>query len=147
MHPLYRPIVLIIGLCAVIIGLNVLMLLWLQARLPATPIVSRQADRTTIRLAEPPAKMAPCEPTVAGNEGQIVQIAEQDTVIARLEAEVERMKRAHVDDESAWRTKAENLEKDLMVLQKAAERVMEMDAENWQEGKIALAHAMVKKKP
>lgn len=144
MHPLYRPIVLIIGLCAVIIGLNVLMLLWLQARLPATPVVSRQADRTPIRLAEPPAKMAPCEPTVAGNEGQI---AERDTVIARLEAEVERMKRAHVDDGSAWRTKAEKLEKDLTVLQKAAERVIEMDAENWQEGKIMLAHAMVKKKP
>jgi hypothetical protein len=87
--------------------------------------------------------MTPCEPTVVENEGQI---AERDTVIARLEAEVERMKSAHVDDRSGWRNKAEQLEKDLMVLQKAVERVMEMDAENWQEGKIILAHAMVKKK-
>jgi hypothetical protein len=135
--------VLIIGLCAVIIGLNVLVLLGLQARIPATPVASSQADRTPIRVVEPPAKMTPCEPTVVENEGQI---AERDTVIARLEAEVERMKSAHVDDRSGWRNKAEQLEKDLMVLQKAVERVMEMDAENWQEGKIILAHAMVKKK-
>jgi vacuolar-type H+-ATPase subunit I/STV1 len=87
--------------------------------------------------------MAPCEPTVAENERQI---AERDSVITRLEAEVERMKRAHADDGSAWRTKTEQLEKDLMVLQKAAERVMEMDVQNWQEGKIMLAHAMLKKK-
>jgi hypothetical protein len=133
----------VIALCAVIIGLNVLVLLGLQARVPATPVASSQADRTPIRVVEPPAKMTPCEPTVAENEGQI---AERDTVIARLEAEVERMKSAHVDDRSVWRNKAEQLEKDLMVLQKAVERVMEMDAENWQEGKIILAHAMVKKK-
>jgi hypothetical protein len=66
-------------------------------------------------------------------------------VIARLEAEVQRMKMVH-NDGSAWQTKAEQLEKDLMVLQKAAERVIEMDAENWQEGKILLARAIVKKK-
>jgi hypothetical protein len=141
MHPLYRPIVLIICLCAVIIGLNVLVLFGLQA--PAAPVASSQADRTSTHVVELPAKMAPCEPTVAGNDGQI---AERDAEIARLEAEVERMKRASVDDGSAWRTKAENLERDLMVLQKAAERVMEMDVQNWQEGKIMLAHAMVKKK-
>lgn len=142
MHPLYRPIVLIIGLCAVIIGLNVLVLLGIQTRIPTPPVASRQVDRTPIRQ-EPPPAVTPCQPTVAGHEGEI---AERETVIARLEAEVERMKRAHVDDGSAWRTKAEKLEKDLMVLQKAAERVMEMDAQNWQEGKIILAHAMVKKK-
>src|SRR5512140_3961847 len=99
MHPLYRPIVLIIWLCAVIIGLNFLALWWLQARIPATPIASSQTDRTPIRL-EPPPTVAPCEPTVAINE---TQIAERDTVIAQLEAEVERMKSAHVDDGSAWR--------------------------------------------
>jgi hypothetical protein len=33
-----------------------------------------------------------------------------------------------------------------MVLQKAAERVLEMDPRNWQEGKLMLAHALVKKK-
>ena len=143
MHPLHRPIVLIIWLCAVIIGLNVLALWWLQARIPATSVASSQADRTPIRRVEPPAKMAPCEPIVAGNE---TQIAERDVVIARLEAEVARMKSAHADDLAAWRTKTVQIEKDLMVLQKAAERVMEMDAANWQEGKIILAHAIVKKK-
>ena len=143
MHPLYRPVVLIICLCVVIIGLNILVLLWLQASIPVTPIAASQVDRTPIRVVEPAVKVTPCEPIVAENEGQI---AERDTVIARLEAEVERMKRAHVDDRSVWRTKAEQLEKDLMVLRKAAERVMEMDAANWQEGKIILAHAMVKKK-
>lgn len=142
MHPLYRPVRLIIGLCAVIIGLNIFVLLWLQTLTPATPVASRQADLPPIRL-EPPPTVAPCEPTVAGNEGEI---AERDTVIARLEAEVQRMKRVHDDDNSAWRTKAEQLEKDLMVLQKAAERVIAMDAEDWQEGKIMLARAIVNKK-
>lgn len=141
MHPLYRPVRLIIGLCAVIIGLNIFVLLWLQTLPPATRVASRQADLPPIRL-EPPPTVAPCEPTVAGNEGEI---AERDTVIARLETEVQRMKRVH-DDDSAWRTKAEQLENDLMVLQKAAERVIVMDAENWQEGKIMLARAIVKKK-
>ncbi len=56
------------------------------------------------------------------------------------------MKSAPVEDGSAWRTQAEQLEKDLKALQKAAERVMEMDAQNWQEGKMMLAHAMIKKK-
>ena len=143
MHPLYRPIVLIIWLCAIIIGLNGLVLWGLQARMPATPVASSQVDRTPIRVIEPPPTVAPCEPIVAGNEGQI---AERDSAIARLEAELERMKRAHDDDGSAWRTKTEQLEKDLMVLQKAAERVMEMDVQNWQEGKIMLAYAMLKKK-
>ena len=67
-------------------------------------------------------------------------------MIARLEAEVESMTRAHDDDRSAWRAKAAQLEKDLMVLQNAAERVMEMDAQHWQEGRLVLAQAMVKKK-
>lgn len=142
MHPLYRPVRLIIGLCAVIIGLNIFVLLWLQTLTPATPVASRQADLPPIRL-EPSPTAAPCKPTVVVNEREL---AERDTVIARLEAEVQRMKRVHEDDNSAWRTKAEQLEKDLMVLQKAAERVIAMDAEDWQEGKIILARAIVNKK-
>jgi hypothetical protein len=143
MHPLYRPIVLIIWLCAVIIGLNVLGLWWLQARIPATPVASRQADRTPIRLVEPPAKMVPCEPTVAGNE---TPLAERDAAIAQLQAEVDRLKSTKADDGAAWRNKAKQLEQDLMVLQKAAERVLAMDARKWQEGKLILAHALVKEK-
>ncbi|MBH0189083.1 MAG: hypothetical protein HP493_09655 [Nitrospira sp.] len=142
MHPLQRPVRLIIGLCAVIIGLNIFVLLRLQTLPPATPVTSRQAELPPIRL-EPPATVAPCEPTVAGNEGEI---AKRDTVIARLEAEAQRMKKVHDDDNSAWQTKIEQLEKDLMVLQKAAERVIAMDAEDWQEGKILLARAIVNKK-
>lgn len=142
MHPLYQPVRLIIGLCAVIIGLNVFVLLWLQTLTPAPPVASRQADLTPIRL-EPPPTVTPCEPTVAGNEGEI---AERDTVIARLEAEVQGMKRVHNEDSSAWQIKAEQLEKDLMVLQNVAERVIQMDVKNWQEGKIMLARAIVNKK-
>ena len=74
MHPLYRPILLIIGL-------NVLVLLGLQARSPTPPVASRQVDRTSISQ-EPPPAVAPCEPTVAGNEKQI---AERDTVLRGLE--------------------------------------------------------------
>ena len=142
MHPLYRPIVLIIWLCAVIIGLNVLALWWLQARIPATPVASSQADRTPIRL-EPPPTVAPCEPTVAVNE---TQIAERDAVIAGLKADVERVKSTQVGDSSAWRHKAEQLEHDLMELRKVAEHVLEMHPRNWQEGKVMLAHALLKDK-
>lgn len=143
MHPLSGPVKLIIGLCLVIIVLNGFVLWWLQTlpRPPAIPVASRQADLTPTRV-EPPPTVAPCKPTVAGNEREI---AERDTVIARLEAEVQRMKKVH-DDGSAWRIKAEQLEKDLMMLQQTAERVIEMDAEDWQEGKIMLARAIVKKK-
>ena len=143
MHPLYRPVVLIIWLCAVIIGLNVFALWWLQARIPATPVASSQADRTPIRLVEPPAERAPCEPIVAGDE---TPLAERDAAIAQLQAEVDRLKNTKGDDGAAWRTKAEQLEQDLMVLQKAAERVLVMDARNWQEGKLMLARALVKEK-
>jgi hypothetical protein len=143
MHPLYRPIVLIIWLCAIIIGLNGLTLWWLQARIRATPVASSQVDPTPIRVVAPPATMAPCEPTSAENKGQI---AERDSAIARLLAEIERMKRAHDDDGSALRTKTEQLEQDLTVLQKAVERVMTMDVQNWHEGKMMLAYAMLKKK-
>ena len=143
MHPLYRPIVLIIWLCAVIIGLNVLALWWLQARIPATPVASSQADRTPIRLVEPPAERAPCEPIVAGDE---TPLAERDAAIAQLQAEVDRLKSTKGDDGAAWRTKAEQLEQALTELHKVAERVMEMDARNWQEGKLMLAHALVKEK-
>ena len=141
MHPLYRPIVLIICLCAVIIGLNVFVLFGLQA--PAAPLASSQADRTPSRVVEPPPAVAPCEPTVAGNEGDI---AERNTVIARLEEELESTKQAHDADESAWRAKAAQIERDLSGLQKAAERVMEMDAQHWHEGQLILAHAMIKKR-
>jgi hypothetical protein len=143
MHPLHRPIVLIIWLCAVIIGLNVLALWWLQAHIPATPVASSQADRTPIRLVEPPAERAPCEPTVAGDQ---TPLAERDAAIAQLQAEIDRLKTTKGDDGGAWRTKAEQLEQDLMVLQKAAERVLVMDARNWQEGKLMLARALVKEK-
>lgn len=138
MHPLSRPVRFIICLCVVIIGLNVLVLLGLRTLVPTPLFASPQADRSPSSLA-----MAPCEPTLAGNEGEI---AERDSMIARLEAEVERMTSSPVEDGSAWRTKAEQYEKDLKALQKAAERVMEMDAQHWQEGKMVLAHAMVKKK-
>src|SRR5574342_593938 len=104
MHPLYRPVVLIIWLRAVIIGLNALALWWLYARIPATPVASRQADRTPIRLVEPPAAMAPCEPTVAGRE---TSLAERDAAIAQLQAEVDRLKGVKEDDGAAWRIKAE----------------------------------------
>jgi hypothetical protein len=143
MHPLYRPIVLIIWLCAVIIGLNVLALWWLQARVPATAVVSNQADRTPTRLVEPSTEMAPCEPTVAGNE---TPLAERDAAIAQLQAEVDRLKSTKGDDGAAWRTKAEQLEQELTMLHKVAERVLEMDGRNWQEGKLMLAHALVKEK-
>jgi hypothetical protein len=142
MHPLYRPIVLIIWLCAVIIGLNVFTLWWLQAGIPATPVASSQADRTPSRL-EPPPTVVPCEPTVAVYE---TQIAERDAVIAGLKADVERVKSTKVGDSSAWRHKAEQLEHDLMELRKVAEHVLEMDPRNWQEGKMMLAHALLKDK-
>jgi hypothetical protein len=142
MHPLYRPVVLIIWLCAVIIGLNVLALWSLQAPIPATPVASSQADRTPIRL-EPPPTVVPCEPTVAGNE---TPLAERDAAIAQLQAEVDRLKSTKGDDGAAWRTKAEQLEQDLTALHKVAERVMEMDPRNWQEGKLMLAHALLKDK-
>jgi hypothetical protein len=142
-HPLYRPIVLIIWLCAVIIGLNVLALWWLQDRIPATHVASNQADRTPIRLVEPPAEKAPCEPTVAGDE---TPLAERNAAIAQLQAEVDRLKSTKGDDGAAWRTKAEQLEQDLMELQKVAERVIEAPERSWQEGKLMLAHALVKEK-
>jgi hypothetical protein len=143
MHPLYRPIMLIICLCAVIIGLNVLALWSLQAPIPATPVASSQADRTPIRLVEPPAEMAPCERIVAENE---TPLAERDAAIAQLQAEVDRLKSTKGDDGAAWRTKAEQLEHDLTALHKVAERVMEMDPRNWQAGKLMLAHALLKDK-
>jgi hypothetical protein len=143
MHPLHRPIMLIIWLCTIIIGLNGLALWWLQARIPATPVTFSQADRRPIRLVEPPAERAPCEPTVAGDE---TPLPERDAAIAQLQAEVDRLKSTKGDDGAAWRTKAEQLEHDLMDLQKVAERVLEMDTRHWQEGKLMLAHALVKEK-
>ncbi len=143
MHPLYRPIVLIIWLCAIIIGLNVLALWWLQARIPATPVASSQADRTPIRLVEPPAERAPCERTVAAGEPPL---AERDAAIAQLQAEVDRLKNTKGDDGAAWRTKAEQLEQDLMALQKVAERVIAAPERSWPEWKLMLAHALVKEK-
>ena len=143
MHPLYRPVVLIIWLCAIIIGLNIFVLWWLQTGNPSIHVVSSQAERTPISLVEPPAETALCEPTVVEND---TPLAERDAVIARLQAEIDRLKSMKGDDGAPWRTKAEQFEQELMVLEKAAERVLEMDARNWQEGKLMLAHALVKKK-
>jgi hypothetical protein len=146
MHPLHRPVVLIIWLCAVIIGLNVFTLWWFLEGSPATPVASRQVDRTPIRLVEPPAETAPCPPTVVENEAPL---AERDAAIAQLQGEIDRLKSTKGDDGAAWRTKAEQLEQDLIVLKKAVERVLEMDAmdaRHWQEGKLMLAHALVKEK-
>lgn len=143
MHPLHRPIVLIIWLCAIIIGLNGLALWLLHARIPATSVASSQADRTPIRLVEPPAERAPCGPTVTGDETPLL---ERDAAIAQLQAEVDRLKSAKGDDGAAWRTKAEQLEHDLMDLQQVAVRVIEAPERNWQEGKLMPAHALVKEK-
>jgi hypothetical protein len=133
---------LIIWLCAVIIGLNVLELWWPQARIPAIPVASSQADRTPIRL-EPPPTVAPCEPTVAENE---TPLAERDAAIAQLQAEVDHLKSTKGDDGTAWRIKAEQLERELTMLQQVAERVISVPATHWQEGKLMLAHALVKEK-
>jgi hypothetical protein len=132
--------VIIIWLCVLIIGLNFLVLWFIDARMPSPSLASSPVATMPIRL-EPPPKVTPCEPTV-----DATQIAERDTVIARLEAEVEGMKSARVDNGTAWRHKAEQLEHDLTELHKVAERVLEMDGRNWQEGKLMLAHALVKEK-
>lgn len=143
MHPLYRPVVLIIWLCAIIIGLNVVVLWWLQTGNPSIHVVSSQAERTPIRLVEPPAETAPCEPTVVEND---TPLAERDAVIARLQAEVDRLNSVRGDDGTAWRIKADQLEQELTMLQQVAERVINVPATHWQEGKLMLAHALVKEK-
>lgn len=143
MHPLYRPVVLIIWLCAIIIGLNVFVLWWLQTGNPSIHVVSSQAERTPISLVEPPAETAPCEPTVVEND---TPLAERDAVIARLQAEVDRLNSVRGDDGTAWRIKAEQLEQELTMLQQVAERVINVPATHWQEGKLMLAHALVKEK-
>lgn len=143
MHPLYRPVVLIIWLCAIIIGLNVFVLWWLQTGNPSIHVVSSQAERTPIRLVELPAEAAPCEPTVVEND---TPLAERDAVIARLQAEVDRLNSVRGDDGTAWRIKADQLEQELTMLQQVAERVINVPAAHWQEGKLMLAHALVKEK-
>ena len=143
MHPLYRPVVLIIWLCCIIIGLNILGFWWLQERIPATRVASSQADRTPIRLAVPPAEVTPCESTVAVDE---TPLAERDAAIAQLQAEVDRLKSVRVDDGTAWKIKAEQLEQELTMLQQVAERVINVPVTRWQEGKLMLAHALVKEK-
>ena len=143
MHPLYRPVVLIIWLCAIIIGLNVFVLWWLQTGNPSIHVVSSQAERTPIRLVEPPAETALCEPTVVEND---TPLAERDAVIARLQAEVDRLNSVRGDDGTAWRIKADQLEQELTMLQQVAERVINVPATHWQEGKLMLAHALVKEK-
>jgi len=143
MHPLYRPVVLIIWLCAIIIGLNVFVLWWLQTGNPSIHVVSSQAERTPISLVEPPAETAPCEPTVVEND---TPLAERDAVIARLQAEVDRLNSVRGDDGTAWRIKADQLEQELTMLQQVAERVINVPATHWQEGKLMLAHALVKEK-
>ena len=143
MHPLYRPVMLIIWLCCIIIGLNILAFWWLQERIPATPGASSLADRTPIRLVAPPAEVAPCESTVAVD---MTPLAERDAVIAQLQAEVDRMKSVPRDDGTAWKIKAEQLEHELTMLQQVAEQVINVPATRWQEGKLMLAHALVKEK-
>ena len=143
MHPLYRPVVLIIWLCAIIIGLNIFVLWWLQTGNPSIHVVSSQAERTPISLVEPPAETAPCEPTVVEND---TPLAERDAVIARLQAEVDRLNSVRGDDGTAWRIKADQLEQELTMLQQVAERVINVPATHWQEGKLMLAHALVKEK-
>ena len=143
MHPLYRPVVLIIWLCCIIIGLNILAFWWLQERVPATRVASSQADRTPIRLAASPAEVTPCESTVAVDE---TPLAERDAAIAQLQAEVDRLNSVRGDDATAWRIKAEQLEQELTMLQQVAERVINVPVTRWQEGKLMLAHALVKEK-
>lgn len=56
------------------------------------------------------------------------------------------MKSTKGDDSVAWRAKAKQLERDLMVLQKAVGHVLEMGNRNCQEDTLLLAHELVKKK-
>lgn len=143
MHPLYRPVVLIIWLCCIIIGLNILAFWWLQERIPAIRVAFSQVDRTPIRFAAPPAEVPPCESTVAVDE---TPLAERDAAIAQLQAEVDRLKSVRVDDGTAWKIKAEQLAQELTMLQQVAERVINVPVTRWQEGKLMLAHALVKEK-
>lgn len=145
MHPLYRPVVLIIWLCCIIIGLNIIAFWWIQERIPAIRVASSQADRTPIRLAGPAVEVAPCEAAIAVDE---TPLAERDAAIAQLQAEVDRLNSVRGDDATAtaWRIKAEQLEQELTMLQQVAERVINVPATRWQEGKLMLAHALVKEK-
>lgn len=143
MHPLYRPVVLIIWLCCIIIGLNVLAFWWIQERIPATRIAASQVDPMPVRLAGPPVEVAPCEAAITVDE---TPLAERDAAIAQLQAEVDRLNSVRGDDATAWRIKADQLEQELTMLQQVAERVINVPATRWQEGKLMLAHALVKEK-
>lgn len=143
MHPLYRPVVLIIWLCCIIIGLNVLAFWWIQERIPATRFASSQVDHTPVRLAGPPVEVAHCEPAITVDE---TPLAERDAAIAQLQAEVDRLNSVRGDDATAWRIKADQLEQELTMLQQVAERVINVPDARWQEGKLMLAHALVKEK-
>jgi len=142
---MYRPSSkIIIALCGFILGLNFLVIWLIDSRLPYAHVTASRADTPPVIL--PPTERTPqtvekCEPVVDD-----AQIEEQRVVIATLEAEVARLKIAHVDDGAAWRHKADQLEHDLMEIQKVAERVVEMPDQNWEEGKLMLAHALVKEK-
>jgi hypothetical protein len=143
MHPLYRPVVLIIWLCCIIIGLNVLAFWWIQERIPATRFASSQVDHTPVPLAGPPVEVAHCEPAITVDE---TPLAERDAAIAQLKAEVDRLNSVRGDDATAWRIKADQLEQELTMLQQVAERVINVPDARWQEGKLMLAHALVKEK-
>lgn len=73
-------------------------------------------------------------------------VAERDTAIAQLQAEVGHMKSTMGDDGAGRRAKAEQVERDLVVLQKADGHVLERENQNCQEATLLLAHALVKKK-
>jgi hypothetical protein len=142
---MYRPSSkIIIALCGFILGLNVLAIWLIDSRLPAAHATASRADTLSVILPTPertPQTVEKCDPVVDD-----AQIKEQRTVIATLEAEVARLKSAPVDDGAAWRHKAQQLEHNLLEIQKVAQRVMEMPDQNWQEGKLLLAHALVKEK-
>jgi len=142
---MYRPSSkLIIALCGFILGLNVLVIWLIDSRLPSAQVLASRMDVPSgiLSTIEPiPQKVEKCEPVV-DNAG----IEEQRAVIARLEAEVARLKIAPADDGAAWQAKAEQLERDLTTLQRVAERAITMSGTDWQQGKLLLAHALVKEK-
>jgi hypothetical protein len=131
--------VIIVWLCVLIIGLNFLVIWFIDARMSYPNVMSSRVDSTPISL--PPLPKVDCEPTV-----DKTQIAERDAVVARLEAEVQRMKGAHVDDARAWKTRAGKFEQELSTLRTVVERAVSLEGSDWQAGKLMLAHALVKEK-
>ncbi len=142
---MYRPTSkLIIALCGFILGLNFLVIWLIDSRLPYAQVLASRTDVASVILptVEPTLqKVEKCEPVVDN-----ARIEEQRAVIATLEAEVARLKVAPADNGAAWQSKAEQLERDLTTLQRVAERAITMSGTDWQQGKLLLAHALVKEK-